>query len=97
MPSLKAIRKRIASVHSTQKITRAMKMVSAAKLRRAQEAALAARPYSRKLAELVARVVSSSAEDAHPLLRAADSPAPTSAFRNSIRDTRSSARKSSCS
>jgi F-type H+-transporting ATPase subunit gamma len=75
MPSLKLIRKRIASVQSTQKITRAMKMVSAAKLRRAQEAALAARPYARKLAELVAGVVGRSAEDAHPLLRMAESPA----------------------
>ena len=44
MPSLKAVRIRIASVKSTQKITRAMKLVAAAKLRRAQDAILAARP-----------------------------------------------------
>ena len=45
MPSLKALRKRIATVRSTQQITKAMKMVAAAKLRRAQEAAERARPY----------------------------------------------------
>ena len=45
MPSLKAIRKRIATVKSTQQITKAMKMVAAAKLRRAQDAALASRRY----------------------------------------------------
>ena len=45
MPSLKELRVRIRSVRSTQKITAAMKMVAASRLRRAQEAALAARPY----------------------------------------------------
>ena len=45
MASLKAIRTRIRSIKSTQKITRAMKMVAAARLRRSQEQALAARPY----------------------------------------------------
>ena len=44
MPSLKAIRKRIATVKNTQKITRAMKLVAAARLRRAQDAIIAARP-----------------------------------------------------
>src|SRR2546428_399746 len=52
MPSLKALRKRIATVRSTQQITKAMKMVAAAKLRRAQEAAERARPYAAKLAEM---------------------------------------------
>ena len=47
MPSLKAIRKRIGSVKNTQKITRAMKLVAAARLRRAQDAIVAARPYAR--------------------------------------------------
>ena len=60
MASLKALKVRIASVKSTQKITKAMKMVAAAKLRRAQEAAEAARPYAQKmedvLASLAARV-----------------------------------------
>ena len=53
MPSLKAIRRRVSSVKSTQQITRAMKMVAAAKLRRAQEAAEQARPYASKLSELL--------------------------------------------
>jgi len=53
MPSLKSIRVRIASVKSTQKITRAMKLVSAARLRRAQDAILGARPYANALAEAV--------------------------------------------
>jgi F-type H+-transporting ATPase subunit gamma len=60
MPSLKDLRNRIASVKATQKITKAMQMVAAAKLRRAQEAATAARPYalrmSRVLSNLGARV-----------------------------------------
>jgi F-type H+-transporting ATPase subunit gamma len=68
MASLKIIRKRISSVKSTQQITKAMKMVAAAKLRRAQEAAQAARPYAAKLAELL-RTVAARAEDLqHPLL-----------------------------
>lgn len=52
MPSLKAIRKRISSVKNTQKITKAMKMVSAAKLRRAQDAVQAIRPYARRLGSI---------------------------------------------
>ena len=57
MPSLKALRKRIGSVRSTQQITKAMKMVAAAQLRRAQEAAERARPYAAKLTEMFAAVV----------------------------------------
>ncbi|MDR0965408.1 MAG: ATP synthase F1 subunit gamma [Myxococcales bacterium] len=53
MASLKAIRTRIRSIKSTQKITRAMKMVAAARLRRSQEAALAARPYERLMHEVL--------------------------------------------
>ena len=53
MASLKALKGRIASVKSTQKITKAMKMVAAAKLRRAQQAAVAARPYTERLAGVV--------------------------------------------
>src|SRR5439155_674486 len=56
MPSLKALRKRIATVRSTQQITRAMKMVAAAKLRRAQEAAARARRYAAKLTEMFAEL-----------------------------------------
>src|SRR5207302_10645174 len=68
MPNLKALRKRIATVRSTQQITRAMKMVAAAKLRRAQEAAERARPYAAKLAELFASVAAGVEPEAHPLL-----------------------------
>jgi len=69
MASLKAIRKRIASVKSTQQITKAMKMVAAAKLRRAQEAAQQARPYTEKLAGLLANVAARVGEEhTHPLL-----------------------------
>ncbi len=57
MPNLKDIRKRISSVKNTQKITRAMKLVSAAKLRRAQQAVEALRPYSEKQRELLASLV----------------------------------------
>src|SRR5213596_3634848 len=56
MATLKAIRKRISSIRNTQQITKAMKMVSAAKLRRAQEAAVQARPYADKMAELLRNV-----------------------------------------
>ena len=69
MPSLKVLRKRIASVRNTQQITKAMKMVSAAKLRRAQAAALAARPYAAKLSELLTSVAGAVGVTAHPLLR----------------------------
>jgi len=68
MPNLRAIRKRIASVRSTQQITKAMKMVSAAKLRRAQEAIAAARPYARRMHELVAALARRAGPEAHPLL-----------------------------
>lgn len=71
MASLKAIRKRIASVKNTQKITKAMKMVSAAKLRRAQDAATNARTYAEKLAELLRFVAAQTpvrGDSLHPLL-----------------------------
>ena len=68
MATLKVIRKRIASVRNTQQITKAMKMVSAAKLRRAQEAAVQARPYAEKMTELLKNVAARVANDAHPLL-----------------------------
>ena len=68
MPNLKALRKRIGTVRSTQQITKAMKMVAAAKLRRAQEAAERARPYAQKLSEMFAAVVTGATAEAHPLL-----------------------------
>lgn len=58
MASLKALKMRIGSVKSTQKITKAMKMVAAAKLRRAQEAAVAARPYANRLEQVMASIAS---------------------------------------
>jgi F-type H+-transporting ATPase subunit gamma len=58
MSSLKALKNRIGSVKSTQKITKAMKMVAAAKLRRAQQNAEAARPYSQRMTEVVASIAS---------------------------------------
>jgi F-type H+-transporting ATPase subunit gamma len=70
MANLRAIRKRISSVKSTQQITRAMKMVSAAKLRRAQDGINAARPYARKMREVVTAVAGRAGSDAHPLLTA---------------------------
>jgi len=72
MANLRAIRKRISSVKSTQQITRAMKMVSAAKLRRAQEGITAARPYARKIREVVQAVAARAGGDAHPLLTSRD-------------------------
>jgi F-type H+-transporting ATPase subunit gamma len=68
MATLQDIRRRIRSVQSTQKITRAMKLVAAAKLRRAQERIIEARPYAFKMAELVGALVRGLGEDKHPLL-----------------------------
>ncbi len=56
MPSLKDLKVRINSVKSTQKITAAMKLVAAAKLRRAQEAAIAARPYAERMDRMMAAI-----------------------------------------
>src|SRR5256885_9643325 len=72
MPAHKAVRTRIASVKSTQKITRAMKLVAAARLRRAQDAILAARPYAQHLAEAVSEVAARAGDDAHPMLEQRD-------------------------
>ncbi len=68
MPSLKSIKKRITSVKNTRQITKAMKMVSAAKLRRAQENVTAARPYAGKLAEVLEKLAANQEADSHPLL-----------------------------
>src|SRR4028118_563106 len=57
---LKEVRNRIKSVQSTQQITKAMKMVSAAKLRRAQDAIVQIRPYAKKLQEMLSNIVSST-------------------------------------
>ena len=69
MPSLQHIQRRIGSVKNTQKITKAMKLVSAAKLRRAQDRILAARPYADQMAVLLTQIRSRVNLTAHPLLR----------------------------
>jgi F-type H+-transporting ATPase subunit gamma len=73
MPSLIDFRRRIRSVKNTQQITKAMKMVSAAKLRRAQDRVIAARPYSKMLREMLANVAAAAGDTEaaaeHPLLQ----------------------------
>ena len=69
MPSLKAVRLRIASVKSTQKITSAMKMVAAAKLRRSQDAIIAARPYAKTMSDITTEVAARAGAEDHPLLQ----------------------------
>ena len=70
MASLKDMRTRIASVKATRKITKAMQMVAAAKLRRAQEAAQAARPYAQRMDQILGNLNSrlASKEGMSPLL-----------------------------
>jgi F-type H+-transporting ATPase subunit gamma len=68
MATLKAIRRRVSSVRNIQQITKAMKMVSAARLRRAQEAAFAARPYAEKLEAVLQNLAAQSETLAHPFL-----------------------------
>src|SRR5262245_34240494 len=74
MPTLRDIQRRIRSVQSTQKITRAMKLVAAAKLRRAQERILAARPYAGKMKELLGNLVAGADGAIHPLLEQREGP-----------------------
>ena len=68
MATLLDFRRRIRSVKNTQQITRAMKFVAAARLRRAQENALAARPYARELAKMLRSIMGRINEPQHPLL-----------------------------
>jgi F-type H+-transporting ATPase subunit gamma len=68
VPALVDIRRRIRSVKNTQQITKAMKMVSAAKLRRSQEAMFAARPYARKMMEVLNSLAARANPGSHPLL-----------------------------
>jgi F-type H+-transporting ATPase subunit gamma len=70
MPSLKEMRNRIGSVKATQKITKAMQMVAAAKLRRAQDAAESARPYAQRMASVIANLAQGVSGDAAPKLLA---------------------------
>lgn len=69
MATLKQIRKRLTGVRNTQKITRAMKLVAAAKLRRAQENMLKAKPYANRMREIIWDLSDHTDHDAHPLLQ----------------------------
>ncbi|VAX34266.1 ATP synthase gamma chain [hydrothermal vent metagenome] len=69
MATLRDIKRRITSIKSTSKITRAMKMVSASKLRRAQERMFALRPYSDKMREVLLSLAQPGEQDRHPLLK----------------------------
>ncbi|QJW44829.1 ATP synthase F1 subunit gamma [bacterium BFN5] len=68
MPSAQDIRRRIKSVKNIQQITKAMKMVAAARLRRAQEKATASKPYTEKIQEILASVAAHTKDSNHPLL-----------------------------
>jgi F-type H+-transporting ATPase subunit gamma len=78
MPSLIDLRRRIRAVKSTQQITKAMKMIAASRLRRAQERVVAARPFARRMLAVLNGLVGRVDQDAHPLLKATIDPqAPT--------------------
>jgi len=72
MASLQSLRRKIGSIKNTQKITKAMKMVAAAKLKRAQDRILAARPYAKKMAVVLGSLASRANRTHHPLLRKAE-------------------------
>lgn len=74
MANLKEIRNRVRSVKNTQKITRAMKLVAAAKLRRAQDAAEAARPYAERMQSVIGTLAGAADPDSSPLFRRAERP-----------------------
>src|SRR5687768_5881821 len=69
MPSLQSLRRKIGAIKNTQKITKAMKMVAAAKLKRAQDRILAARPYGHKMRDVMANLSRRMNRAAHPLLQ----------------------------
>jgi len=78
MPSLIDLRRRIRAVKSTQQITKAMKMIAASRLRRAQERVVSARPFAQRMLAVLNGLVSRVDQEAHPLLRSAiDERAPT--------------------
>ncbi|GAV22209.1 ATP synthase F1 subunit gamma [Carboxydothermus pertinax] len=68
MPSMRDLRRRIKSIKSTQQITKAMKMVAAAKLRRSQEMVVASRPYAKRIKDVLARAAGATTDTNHPLL-----------------------------
>ena len=74
MATLRDIKRRIKSVKSTQQITKAMKMVSAAKLKRAQDDITAARPYAQKMVELITSLASKTSPESHALLSGTGGP-----------------------
>ena len=76
MPSQREIRRRIGSVKNIRQITRAMQFVAASKLKRAQDATLASRPYGHSIDEVIADLASVLGEEGHPLLRSPESGAP---------------------
>jgi F-type H+-transporting ATPase subunit gamma len=76
MPSQREIRRRIGSVKNIRQITRAMQFVAASKLKRAQDATLASRPYGHSIDEVIADLASVLGDEGHPLLRTPESGAP---------------------
>src|ERR687892_1024356 len=72
MPSLIDLRRRIRAVKSTQQITKAMKMIAASRLKRAQDRVIAARPFAQRMLKVLNGLVARVEEDAHPLLRMPD-------------------------
>jgi len=69
VPSLIDLRRRIRAVKSTQQITKAMKMIAASRLKRAQDRVIAARPFAQRMLNVLNGLVSRVDQDAHPLLR----------------------------
>jgi F-type H+-transporting ATPase subunit gamma len=74
MPSLIDLRRRIRAVKSTQQITKAMKMIAASRLKRAQDRVVAARPFAQRMQDVLNGLVSRVDQDLHPLLRQPDGP-----------------------
>ena len=99
MPGTKEIRTKIASVKSTQKITKAMQMVATSKMRRAQERMRLARPYAQKMRNVIGHLTEANPDYRHPFLRSASrrrsassSSPPTAAWPAAERQHRSSRR-----
>src|SRR4051812_39893647 len=74
MPSLIDLRRRVRAVKSTQQITKAMKMIAASRLKRAQDRVVASRPFAQRMQAVLNGLVSRVDQDLHPLLRHTDGP-----------------------
>src|SRR3954462_3614419 len=74
MPSLIDLRRRIRAVKSTQQITKAMKMIAASRLKRAQDRVVAARPFAQRMQAVLNGLVARVDQDLHPLLRQPEGP-----------------------